>query len=149
LREFESFILIEHVVYLERYYDCAVFSDSLTYFFQAQYLKRPQMINLNAYPLHTPKLSLYIFEKVRRGELADILEQSEKTTIMTPPMSVFLTIIKKEGKKINIEGYDLNVFVPKEKLIEMDPSGRRVAKRPPTYYFVSGRLLRIFPAVIK
>ncbi|MCC5932061.1 MAG: hypothetical protein JJU28_22640 [Cyclobacteriaceae bacterium] len=125
----DSLILIEKVVYLEKYYNCAVFSDSLRYFFQAQGLENPQLIDLSVNPLHKPKLALYIFNSYRKGEIFDILEESKKTTIMTPSNSVFLTIVKIDHRKINVKGYDLNEFIPKEKLRERDSLIMEIKKR--------------------
>jgi hypothetical protein len=128
LRDFDSLILIEKVVYLEDYYDCSIFEDSLTYFFQAKGLAKPKRINLKDSPHFEPKLPLYIFEQIRKGELIGILKQGENVTNVHPT-SIFLTIVKRDGNKIDVKGYDLNEFIPREKLMERDSIKREIKRR--------------------
>ncbi|MCH7400770.1 hypothetical protein ACFOUP_12380 [Belliella kenyensis] len=128
LREFDSLVLIERVVHLETNYSCAFFGDSMLYYL-AKGLEDPQLIDLEVNTAYNPQLSIYIYEKIKKGELQDILEQSENSTIMVPPMSVFLTFVKRDGKGVSVKGYNLKVFRPLEELIKLDSIKTNIKKR--------------------
>ncbi len=120
LKDFDSLILIEKHRGIEDYYHCAIFSDSLVYFYQAEGLEKPKQIDIKEYPFKSELLAIYIFDKVKNGELPDILRRAENARFSVHPSSIFLTLVKKEGKELIVSGYDLNEFVPKEKQMELD-----------------------------
>jgi hypothetical protein len=125
LREFDSLIIIESVVYLQDYYSCSVFSDSLEYHYYTRGLNTPKYIDINSNPTYRPILAFYIFDKIKKGELPDILKQGEKVHF-THPSSILITTIKKTKKSYSVKGYNIFEFVPKEKIEERNKMKKEI-----------------------
>jgi hypothetical protein len=120
-KQADNLVIIEDVVYLEKYYSFAIYSDSLVDYFQAKGLEAPKRIDLVREPLAKPKLENYIFKRIKKGDLEDILKQGERWT--SHPSSIIITLVKINRDNKNefiVKGYDIHKFIPKERLEEKE-----------------------------
>lgn len=108
-----NIVLVENVLYLQDYYSCAIFSDSLIYYFKAKGLEKPHEISLNE--IKSSDLSIYIYDHIRKGNLKNILSQGANR-FYTHPSSILITLVESDRTNLNIKGYDIYEFIPEEKL---------------------------------
>lgn len=129
LKDFDSLVIIERYRGIQDYYHCAVFSDSLNYFYQAEGLQDPKRVDVDKYPFKSELSAIHIFNMIKQGELSIILKQAENTRFTVHASSLFLTIIRRDGKNLYVSGYNLHEFVPKERMMELDSMKNEIRQK--------------------
>ncbi|SFF60454.1 hypothetical protein [Thermoflexibacter ruber] len=99
-------------------FGCDVYDDTVRYMYHSMDIKTHKT-NFFSIPFPFPyniknSRDSYIFEKLKKGKLQEILEEAKNSKLtLSPPTSINLLLIIREGKKFRVENYEIKDFIPK------------------------------------
>lgn len=102
----------------DAYFGCGVYDDTLRYMYHSidkkTYKAKFSSVSFPfPYNIKNSRDS-YIFEELKKGKLQEILEEAKNSKLtLSPPSSINLLLIVREGKKFRVENYEIKDFIPK------------------------------------
>jgi hypothetical protein len=99
-------------------FGCDIYDDTLRYKYHSMDIKTHKTKFFSIpfpFPYNTKNTrNDYIFEKLKKGELQEILEEAKNSKLtLSPSKSINLLLIVKDGKKFRVENYEIKDFIPK------------------------------------